>query len=589
MLLSLIGTPTNVPLSFGNLNYGTLYYEYDEMFDVLNNSNLSSQSIHVYMSESIVPNHYYWHNSDSLLYSALSNNIIPIIRVDQATFPKSYPIKSRNRFVDWDYFSEYYNWLTLMIDRYKIGGLLTQYSSLDPSDGVKNYSLIQESDLFWAALDVYGNDVTPAQMEIDLLVQHYCNCKSILNSLCDESFIPFGLMGEPYGEWGATQTCIGIDTEAELIEYMDIVFDKFNDIGIEPDGIDWHQFTLWNDPGYPGADLWKPGYYEPYEHRWRSMYFHNRTDLYNQLLTEAGFDGTVCILEGATTPYWNQFSSQEYHNVYHHCIHQLTSNVEVAYGGNTNFVLFDLDIDDITGRVFQDYLNYEYWWDGANGDRADSLLIAISNQATLLMNHYCVARTNIGSSEKPVICYEFKSASNSPSVYQIRVVGSDSSTNSNRNTYSFTEHTGLDDSPTTAVFSPASQHLLRYSMCNSIPSDYYCTTLPFLVSLSYPDNNRYVEWFVEVSSQENFTTEITPSLIFNTNPIRAGEALRIQLSNQSDRDSHQIVVYDLYGRIVYSEDIDSNNTEIQVPAAERAGIYFVVADSSLSGKFTVLN
>ncbi len=307
------------------------------------------------------------------------------------------------------------------------------------------------------------------------------------------------------------------------------------------------------------------------------------------MLIAEGLDGPICNLEGASTPYWDVFPD-DYHSVYYHAVHQLTSNAEVTYGGNTSLVLFDLDIDDITGDVIQDYFNYEHWWDGATGDRADSLLVAMTNQATLLTDHYCVGRYNIGTNEKPVLCYEFKSNPGSPSVYQIRPVGIETAPISNNTLDEMATGIRINDGITTAVFAPNTPHLLHYSMCNSTPSDYWCTGFPPTVSLSYTDGTRYVEWFVEVPSVCDEVDAITETITLGSNPVSRDEIIYVRSVGDLREGIHQVAVYDMNGRVILSTRLEALNGILAVSSEELVpGVYFLVVDNDtdFSAKFTI--
>jgi hypothetical protein len=547
ILMCSIAMATDYPLQFGTDFYDPWYASFEDAFTVLASAGMTINSVQVQQQAAVVPDHYYWARGDSLVRAAWNAGTEVHFRIDQAGFPPFMPWdKSSERFCDFQYLQDYYSQLENVVERYKPGGLLAHV----PTEGVTHFNLMQEVDLHWAGQDYPYANLPGPEMEIEALVDFHISCLQVLQAQISNPVMPFGVMGQPYcenyGYYPVDPNWIGLDDEDDFIAYMEAVLDEFQERGVTPDAIDWHPFTVRNDPLNPGPtlDYWIQLY--PSFAHWRGKYYSDRSLLYEEILDDYSMDIPTQSLEGASTPYWEQCIQRQYMTVENHCSFQLSSNVEQAVNGRHNYVMFDLDFDDVTveGGVPEGF-TFEHWWNDINGEVADPLFTAYARQVSLLTGTYCTGREDIAVIGNTVFMHTFHSPQTGLNVYQVRAQkpNGNSWISFQVNTRYLYGHSMLGDNMELIDLGPRQPWILERNW----------------------DRGWEVAWFEEAEeifgdSQGAVPVRIRPE----GNPARSSESICFRLTGLETGVEYTFHVYDLTGRLVSSIPVEAGETETQL-------------------------
>ncbi len=560
-----ISMATDYPLQFGTDFSEPWYASFEDAFTVLANAGMTINSVPVQQQASVVPGHYYWARGDSLIRAAWDAGTEVHLRIDQAAFPTFMPWdKSVARFCDFQYLPDYFSQLEDAVERYKPGGLLAQVNI----EGVTHFNLMQEVDLHWAGQTDYPYANLPGpDMEIEALVDFHIGCLQVLEAQIADPVMPFGLMGQPYfenyGYFPVDPYWVGLDDEEDFVAYMEAVLDEFEARGVTPDAIDWHPFTVRNDPLNPGPtlDYWIQ-LYPGYAH-WRGKYYSDRSNLYEQILNEFSMDIPTQCLEGASTPYWAQCIQSEYMTVVNHCSFQLSSNAEQAVNGRHNMVMFDLDFDGVTvGGGVPAGFTFEHWWNGVNGEVADPLFTAYARQVSLLTGTYCIGREDIAVIGDTVFMHAFHSPQTGLNVYQVRAQKP-----CGNSWISFQVNT---------------RYLYELSMLGeNVELIDLGPRRPWILERNW-NRGWEVVWFEETEEIFQDGADATSVRILpEGNPARSSEGVCFKLTGLDSGTEHTFHVYDLIGRLISSVPVEVGQAEVRLElegSTMPSGIYMGVLE-----------
>lgn len=533
------------PLSFGFHNMLSGAHDYETVFEICLENNITVHSVEFEWREDRIPGMYYWGRSDSIViaaHNAMKTTGVTIelrCRFDVnicnpiwAPYPDPIPVQgsefSITRLSEYEYYSEMLDYLEIFLERYRPGGVLSQEMGWDSYWGITTFDIFGEMDLSWHGIGDDGYHIDPLEMHLDELAELYSDYREALEAIEPDVSIPFSTLSNPFFE-KEIENQSSLRTETEYIDFVRIFREHLEgDLGKPPiDEFDWHTFSLYNDPLNPGIYPITQPYW-----LWPEKSLSNRSYLISDSIF-SDIDIPISTFEGAATCYWSGIQAEGVElNHRNHIVFQLSALAEISVNGKTRVLTFDSTIDDgVTSDLGEYYTHFEEWWDDSE-QSADSVFHAYARMATLLSGHFCTGRHQ-SSFHNPVIRFDYYNPVKRLHTYLLR-----------------------------AKLDTGTNHFYRFPVCTNMVLVYRMLDDPVLISC--PNNVCILEpgldwdivWVKEIRISRDETDVNTPLRVSGQNPGRESTSfiLSPDLANVD-----YIAIFDISGRCITRVPVASGN------------------------------